>query len=132
MEQERDQEHEKDLEQEIRKIVKEYLHQKPNKQNSRRRRAKKNFQRGGDSAYQDAVAGLNSATSMMEKLRVSNIPAGSTSGSFTALANNIIGLVDSTINTVVDTVVFADQLISLPSNLGTAYNEPLAQTSFNF
>jgi hypothetical protein len=90
--------------------------------------------RSGGSAYGDAESLLNSLASTMQSIanRLGPPPGGSTSGSMSALFNDIDGLVKSAVDAVSDTVTFADQMISLPSNLGKAYNQPIAQQHFSF
>ena len=87
---------------------------------------------GADTAYQGVTTAVNDFASMAEKLRISNVPAGSMSGSFGDLANDIVGLVDSAINAVVDTVQFAATVVNTPSNLGRRIANQLAKHSLHF
>ena len=61
-----------------------------------------------------------------------NIPAGSTSGSVSALARDIRGFVEIMVNTLSDTITFAETVIELPSDLYRAYEEPAPKTHLNF
>lgn len=115
----------------IRKGVRKYI------------KSKKNIQRGGDltsdlsglsTAGADAGQALGSFAAALAPLTTApaDLPTGGTSGSINTLIRNVTGLIESSVNTVVDTVQFADSLLSLPSDLGRAYNEPIAQSTFTF
>jgi len=87
-----------------------------------------------EAAYDASVKMLDSMAKVAQEAMIppSSIPSGSTSGSIPALVGDITGFVEHTLNTVMSAVIAADQIIALPSNLGKAYNEPLAKQNFTF
>ena len=110
----------------INKIIKKQVKIYVNKQ--------RKIQKGGEDAYDSIVGALNSFAHIAQRLKIpeSEIPSGSSSGSVIALTQDIVGLVENTLNTIMETVIAADAIIALPSNLGKAYNEPIAHQKFNF
>lgn len=90
--------------------------------------------RAAEQAYDASVDVLNNMAEVAQRLKIpdSSIPTGSTSGSIPVLIDDITGFVEHTMNTVMDAVIAADAIVALPSNLGKAYNEPLAHQNFTF
>lgn len=101
----------------VSKSVKQHRSHRSKKHSSKR--APKRQQKGGNlKVFHDPI-------------KFSSMPAPSTSGSFSHFVDNIFGLVESSVDAVVDTTNLVLEAIRIPMDLGKAYEGSGNPTPYN-
>lgn len=98
---------------------------------NQKKRGKKNSKKGGKKPGKKSQQKGGSLGTFNDPIHWSSIPAASTSGSFDHLVDNIVGLVESSINAIVDTSNLVLEAVRIPMDMGKMYSGPADPNPYN-